>query len=98
MAFEIARIDIRPGSHDAFEAAVSRATPLFRQAQGCRSMRLLKSHEQECGYWLIVDWTDVAAHEAFRAAPAFAEWRALAGPYFTGTPMVEHGLTISIGF
>ena len=98
MATEIARIDVTPGSGEAFEAAVTRALDVFRQVPGCEHVHLLRSHEEANRYWLIAEWTDVAAHEAFRETPAFAEWRALAGPFFTAKPMLEHGLDIGIGF
>jgi quinol monooxygenase YgiN len=96
MATEIARIDVRSGSGREFEAAVAGVAHLFEQGEGCRGMRLLRSHEQADRYWLIVEWVDVAAHEAFRDTPAFAEWRALAGPFFVARPEVEHGLDIGI--
>jgi heme-degrading monooxygenase HmoA len=96
MATEIARIDIHPGSNAEFEAAVTQAAPLFGAAAGSRGMRLLRSHEEASRYWLVIEWDDVAAHEAFRETPEFAQWRALAGPFFAGRPEVEHGLDIGI--
>jgi quinol monooxygenase YgiN len=98
MATEIAPIDIRADARSLFEAAARRAVPLFQKANGCRSMRLLRSHERDARYWLIVEWTDVERHEEFRKTPAFTEWRSLVGPYFDAAPMVEHGLNIEIGF
>jgi quinol monooxygenase YgiN len=98
MATEIACIDVTPGSGEAFEAGAAEAVALFRAADGCTDMRLLRSHEREGRYWLIVDWRDVAAHEAFRATPAFARWRELVGPYFAGPPQVEHGIATAAGF
>lgn len=61
-------------------------------------MRLSRSNEDDHRYWLMVEWTDVAAHEAFRKTPAFDEWRTLVGPFLAAVPQVEHGLDISIGF
>ena len=98
MATEIALIEITPGSGPEFEAAATRAVPLFRNATSCRAMRLLRSHEVEARYWLEVEWSDVAAHETFRETPAFAEWRALVGSFFAERPQVEHGLDLGIGF
>lgn len=98
MATEIARIDILPGHADAFLAAAGEAVALFRGAAGCSAMRIARSHEVLERFWLIVEWADVAAHEAFRASPAFAEWRALVGPHFAHPPEVEHGLATTIGF
>lgn len=98
MATEIARIDIDPGDTDAFVAAAGEAVVLFRGAPGCRAMRLLRSHEAPGRFWLVVEWHEVAAHEAFRQSPAFAGWRALVGPYFAAPPAVEHGLPVGVGF
>ena len=98
MTLEIACIDILEGRGAAFEAAAAEAVPLFAAAEGCNGMRILRSHEVGGRYWLLVDWRDVAAHEAFRLTPAFARWRDLVGGHFTGPPTVEHGLPIGIGF
>lgn len=98
MATEIARIDILPGHAEAFLAAADEAAALFRGAAGCSAMRIARSHEVAERFWLIVEWDDVAAHEAFRASPAFAEWRALAGLHFARAPEVEHGLATGVGF
>src|SRR3546814_9123319 len=92
MATEIARIDVAPGDAEAFVAAAGQAVALFRDAPGCSAMRLQRSHEAAGRFWLIVEWQDVAAHEAFRASPAFAQWRGLVGPYFASPPAVEPGL------
>src|ERR1700761_5207084 len=98
MATEIARIDVQPGSGRAFEQGAAQAVALFAGAAGCRGMRLLPSHEVQERYWLFVEWDSVAAHEAFRETPAFAEWRTLVGGFFVEKPVVEHGLDIGIGF
>jgi len=97
MASEIARLDILAGTQAEFEAAVARAVPLFTRAVGCRSMRLLHSHEQQDRYWLLVEWDSVAAHEAFRSMPDFAAWRGLVGHFFAVAPVVEHGIDLGIG-
>jgi quinol monooxygenase YgiN len=98
MATEIACIDVLPGSAAEFEAGARAAVPEFKAAAGCSAMRLLRSHEVAGRYWLIVEWTDVAAHEAFRTTAGFACWRELVGEFFAAKPAVEHGLAIDIGF
>lgn len=98
MATEIACIDVTVADSEAFVAAARMAVDRFRAAPGCTAMRVLRSHEVPGRYWLIVEWRDVAAHEAFRRSPAFAEWRGLVGPYFTVPPVVEHGLPTATGF
>jgi len=97
MTLEIARIDILEGRGDAFEAAAREAVALFASAEGCSGMKILRSHEVDNRYWLLVDWRDVAAHEAFRSTGGFAQWRELVGSYFAGPPMVEHGQPVGIG-
>ena len=40
---------------------------------------------------LQVEWDNLEAHTVgFRQSPAFAEWRAIIGPYFARPPHVEH--------
>jgi quinol monooxygenase YgiN len=42
-------------------------------------------------YHLVVGWESVEAHMVdFRESEGFQAWRALAGPFFVGTPSVEH--------
>lgn len=98
MATELARIDVALANADAFTAAVAQAVELFRDAPGCSAMRLLHSHEEAGRFWLVVEWHDVAAHEAFRQSSAFGQWRALVGPHFASAPVVEHGLPTGVGF
>ena len=98
MIQEIARIEVKPGDEAAFEAGAAAAVSLFRNAAGCRAMRLNRSHETPGGYWLIVAWDSVEAHLAFRKTPAFAEWRRLVGGFFAGTPVVEHAIPTDAGF
>jgi quinol monooxygenase YgiN len=98
MATEIARLEVAPNAVDAFTAAAAQAVELFRGAPGCSAMRLLRSYEERGRFWLVVEWQDVAAHEAFRKSAGFARWRALVGPYFAAPPVVEHGLPTGLGF
>ena len=91
MIREIAILTIDPAQTEDFEAAVHRAVPLFLSAEGCFSMHLEQVIEEPGRYRLVVEWDSVAAHtEVFRATPAFQEWRALAGPFFTEPPHVLH--------
>ena len=99
MIFEIAHIQVNTGSHAAFEAAVTRAVPLFRGAQGCESMRLERSIENTDAYRLVVGWTTLEDHTVhFRSSEAFQSWRALVGEFFAAPPQVEHMNTVVTGF
>ncbi|WGF88946.1 antibiotic biosynthesis monooxygenase family protein [Marinivivus vitaminiproducens] len=99
MALEIARIDVKPGMEEAFEAGVAQAVPLFRRAQGCRSMKVARSVETPSCYWLVVEWEAVEDHTVtFRNSEDFQEWRRLVGECFAGPPTVEHGTEAVGGF
>ncbi|MDF7776084.1 antibiotic biosynthesis monooxygenase [Sphingomonas sp. AOB5] len=99
MIFEIAEIEVAEGSQAAFEAAVSEALPLFREAAGCRSMKLERGIESPTRYLLVVCWDTVEDHMVgFRESAAFQQWRALAGPHFAAPPRVQHVETVVAGF
>jgi quinol monooxygenase YgiN len=91
MITEIANITIDPAQAAAFEAAVAKAAPHFRAAEGCHAMRLERVVEDPAQYRLVVSWDSVEAHMVtFRNSPGFALWRELAGPFFVSPPHVEH--------
>ena len=42
-------------------------------------------------YLLTIRWNTLEDHTVgFRGSPAFAQWRAIVGPYFAQPPHVEH--------
>ena len=91
MVTEIAVITIDPARAADFEAAVAKAAPLFEAADGCHGMALERVIERPGQYRLVVQWRSVDAHmQDFRESPAFGQWRALAGPFFTGPADVTH--------
>jgi quinol monooxygenase YgiN len=91
MIFEIAEIDVKPGSEKDFEKAVEQAAPQFRMAKGCRSMALHRIIERPATYRLVVGWDNVEDHMVlFRNSENFQEWRRLAGPYFANPLRVDH--------
>ena len=91
MIREIATLTIDPANAATFEADVAKARPLFLAARGCHGMHLERIIEMPGSYRLVVLWETIEAHmDDFRNAPAFQEWRALAGPWFTRPPVVVH--------
>lgn len=91
MIYEHAEIDVATDDQAAFEAGVERAVPLFLAAKGCHGVQLTRSIETPGRYRLLVMWDTVEDHMiGFRESAAFAEWRALVGPYFATPPRVEH--------
>ena len=91
MIVEHAHIAVRPGSHEEFEAALTKARAVIAASAGFISLRLLRGVELPDRYLLLVEWTTLEDHTVgFRESPAFAEWRALIGPYFESPPEVDH--------
>ena len=91
MILEHADLSIAPGKQAEFEEAIARgvATVIARSA-GFRGSRVHKGIESPERYLLLIQWDSVQHHLDFRAAPAFAQWRAIVGPFFTKPPVVEH--------
>lgn len=99
MIREVAEFTIDPARAEEFVAAVERAVDIFRAAKGCRGMSLEKVIEEEGTYRLIVMWESLEDHTVgFRGSEGFQQWRALAGPFFIGTPKVDHSAVAVIGF
>ena len=91
MIKELAEIDVRLGQETEFEQAVARAMPFFLRSKGCQGIRLHRSLEQPTRYRLIVEWETLEDHMVeFRNSDAFRQWRAIVGPFFAGTPRIEH--------
>ncbi len=99
MILEIAQIDVKPGMEAEFEAGVAKAVPLFRRAEGCRSMELQRSLEKPSRYRLFVQWETLEDHTvAFRGSEDFQVWRGLVGHCFERPPEVEHTQQVVKGF
>ena len=91
MVLEVALIDVRPGSEDAFATAYAGARSLLDGTPGCRSVRMTRGIESPSRFVLLVEWDSVEAHDQnFRATERFASWRELIGPHFANPPRVEH--------
>ena len=92
MILEIADFRIQPGQQAGFEAALREgiATALS-QSPGFISARVQHGIESPERYILQIFWDTLEDHTvAFRQSPAFAEWRAIVGPFFAQPPVVEH--------
>jgi len=91
MVLEHALIDIRPGTGEAFEAALAEARQVIAASPGFASLRLHRGVETEDRYLLLVEWETLDDHlVGFRESPAFSAWRSLIGPYFASPPEVVH--------
>ncbi|HEY8027772.1 MAG TPA: antibiotic biosynthesis monooxygenase [Burkholderiaceae bacterium] len=92
MILEIADIRIQPGKQSEFDVAIAQGLEqVISKAKGYVSHRVNKGIETPERYVLMIFWQTLENHTVdFRESPAFQEWRALVGPFFAGSPNVEH--------
>jgi heme-degrading monooxygenase HmoA len=90
MVLEVAVFDIQAGHEEAFISAYGQARALVTGTPGCRSVRMTRGIETPTRFVLLVEWSSVDEHQAFRDSERFPQWRALIGPHFNTPPQVEH--------
>jgi heme-degrading monooxygenase HmoA len=92
MILEVADIRIHPGQQPEFDVAIRRGVKeVIAMARGYRGHRIQRGIESPDRYLLMIYWDSVENHTVdFRQSSAFAEWRAIVGPFFAQPPQVEH--------
>jgi heme-degrading monooxygenase HmoA len=92
MILEIADIRIHAGKQAEFDEAIARGVrTVISSAKGVQGYSVNKCIESPERYVLQIQWDTLEAHTVgFRESPAFAEWRAIVGPFFAQPPLVEH--------
>ena len=92
MILELADIRIHAGQNAAFEEAIERGLKtVIHGAKGFQGYKLNRGIESPERYVLQVFWDSLEDHTlGFRRSPAFAQWRAIVGPFFAEAPVVEH--------
>lgn len=92
MILELADISIQPGQNAAFEEAIQRGLKtVIAHSKGFEGFKVNRGIENPQRYILQIFWTTLEDHTVgFRGSPAFAEWRAIVGPFFASPPVVEH--------
>ena len=92
MILELADIRIHPGQQAAFDEAIQRGIQtVISKAKGFQGYKVNKGIENPERYILQIFWETLENHTVdFRQSPAFADWRAIVGPFFAGAPSVEH--------
>jgi heme-degrading monooxygenase HmoA len=92
MILELADIRIHPGQQAAFDEAIQRGVrEVISKAKGFQGFKVNKGIESPERYILQIFWDTLENHTVdFRQSPAFADWRAIVGPFFAGAPTVEH--------
>ena len=92
MILELADIRIQPGQQAAFDEAIKRAVEtVISKAKGFQGYKVNKGIESPERYILQIFWATLENHTVdFRQSAAFADWRAIVGPFFASPPAVEH--------
>jgi quinol monooxygenase YgiN len=90
MILEICEMPVRPGSDKELAEAHTAAIEKIGPAEGMLSVRLTQGVETPTNFVLLVEWTDLAAHERYRDTDEYAQWRAAIGPYVAGPAAVQH--------
>jgi heme-degrading monooxygenase HmoA len=92
MILELADIRITPGKNADFDAAIERGVEtVISKAKGFLGYEVQRGIESPHRYVLMIRWETLANHTIdFRESPAFAQWRAIVGPFFASAPHVEH--------
>ena len=92
MILELADIRIAPGQNAAFEEAIERGLrTVISHAKGFAGFKVNRGLESPERYILQIFWDTLEDHTVgFRQSEAFAQWRAIVGPFFASPPVVEH--------
>ena len=92
MILELADIRIHPGQNAAFDEAIARGlSEVISHAKGFMGFKVNKGIESPERYILQIFWNTLEDHTVgFRQSDAFAQWRAIVGPFFASPPVVEH--------
>jgi heme-degrading monooxygenase HmoA len=92
MILELADISIHSGQNAAFEEAIQRGLQtVIAKAHGFQGFKVNHGIENPQRYVLQIFWTTLENHTVdFRGSAAFADWRAIVGPFFASPPVVEH--------
>jgi heme-degrading monooxygenase HmoA len=92
MILELADIRIKPGQQAAFDEAIQRGvSTVISKAKGFKGFSVHKGIESPERYVLQITWETLENHTVdFRESAAFADWRAIVGPFFAVPPTVEH--------
>jgi heme-degrading monooxygenase HmoA len=92
MILEHCDIQIDPSKQSAFEEAIVRGVEtVISKAKGFQGYKVNHSLETPSRYLLLIYWDRLENHTVdFRGSDAFADWRAIVGPFFMKPPVVEH--------
>jgi heme-degrading monooxygenase HmoA len=92
MILEIAQIEIKPGMEAEFEAGITKASAIFKEAKGCQHFEVRRSIEHRQRYRLLIHWDTLEAHtQDFTGSQPWQDYRALVSHCFAGPERVLSG-------
>lgn len=90
MTLERSELTVKPGTGTDFVAVMrTQANALLLSVPGCTAVEVGQGVEHPDKILILVEWDSLAAHGEFHKRPAYAEFRALIGP-FVLTGAMEH--------
>jgi heme-degrading monooxygenase HmoA len=91
MILEVAILNVRDGTGDAFESAFREASAIIVSMPGYHSHDLRRCFEAPGRYLLLVHWQRLEDHTVgFRQSVEYQRWRALLHHFYDPFPTVEH--------
>lgn len=88
---EIAFFYAKPGTEAGFATAIKQAAhDYIAVSEGCVSLDVRQGVETPTTFVVIVEWTSLDAHQAFRDSDRLAKWRGAITDMFDRAPFVEH--------
>jgi len=88
---EVAEFHVIAERAKEFEAVLARAGRVIAQADGYLGHTWHRSMDRAGKYVALIEWRTREHHvQGFRESTLFAEWRAILGPYFATSPVVDH--------
>ena len=91
MILEVAKLDVKVGQEDAFEAAFAEAKHIIASMPGFVSLELQRCVETANRYLLLVRWQSLKHHTVgFRSSSEYQRWKALLHHFYDPFPTVEH--------
>ena len=91
MVIELAHLEIAPGQEEQFKQAYASVEHLLAAAKGHISHALHQGIESPSQFVAIVHWATLADHvDGFRRSEAYAQFRAVIGPFRAAPVEVMH--------
>ena len=98
MILEVAELQVKPGSEDAFTAAFDQAQHIISAMPGYQGHELRRCIERPGQFLLLVRWQRLEDHtEGFRGSAAYQRWRQLLHHFYDPFPEVLHYAPVFAG-